>query len=334
MKLPVCFACFFGGLLAGIPVLAQPAAVAGHVTPRAAATITAKTERIAPDKTKLSIKPELKGGANFKLLDAAGKEIPATISRDGVLEAVVDPARQYLLTQLATKRPLPVDGLQFPARYVSFAKNGAANLGGLFLRAARLPLTWDDKAGAYATELVLGYEFQDGAERVLATPKTVTLFAEGSNAKIVADTIVIERSGGSGYKRVVLSTAEFADETHFTARASPMDEIKSSVSVHREAGALKLALPSTELAAFGVGSGTLTVSLLARDGFPMDAYKPLEVQLSSRRLRLPAIAVLPAGKSTAEVSFRTAGFGADEISAQSGVLRTTQLVRMIFPVAA
>ena len=41
-------------------------------------------------------------------------------------------------------------------------------------------MTWDRTVGAYATMLVVGYEFQDGAERKLAQSKIVKFFAEGS----------------------------------------------------------------------------------------------------------------------------------------------------------
>jgi hypothetical protein len=229
---------------------------------------------------------------------------------------------------------LSADGVHFPARYVTFSNTGAVNLGGLFLRPTRVPLTWDDQANAYVTELMVGYEFQDGAERPLAAPKTVTFFSEGVNARIQADTVEIKRSGVPGYQRVKLSTTEIGGETLFTARAGTVDEIKSSVAVRRELGALSLTLPSSEIAAFGVGSGKLTVSLLARDNFPLPAEQPMEIQLSSHRLRLPAAVELPAGTRSVEIEFRSIGYGADAITAQTGTFRTTRAIRLIFPVAA
>lgn len=335
MNFPLRWVWMVGCALSGLWVAAQPPPTNVNRAAMLATTVTAKTERIASDKIKLSLKATLPGGSAYKLIDATGKEVPSTVARDGALEAVVDPKRPYILTQAAAPRqPLSAEGLQFPARYVSFAPTGAVNLGGLFLRPSRVPLVWDNTAKAYAAELLVGYEFHDGSERSLAAPKTVTFFAEGSNARIEADTVVIERSGGSGYKRVKISTAEFAGETHFTARAGPADEVKSSVTVRREPWMLKLTLPSTELAAFGVGSGVLSVSLLAFDGFPLPVEKPLEVQLSSRRLKLPSMAVLEEGKSSAEVEFRTAGYGEDEIVAQTGKLSVEQKLRLIFPVAA
>jgi hypothetical protein len=338
MKIPCCLVWFASGALAALPVLAQPAqpkAVGVNRAAQLATTITAKTERVAADKTRISLTPKLAGAANYTLLDAAGKAVPSTVSAEGALVAVVDPKQPYVLSQrVAARQPLGADGLQFPARYVTFGTRNAVNLGGLFLRPSRVPLTWDKEAGAYAAELFVGYEFQDGSERPLPAPKTVTFFAEGSNARIQADSVTIKSSGGSGYQRVMISTNEISGETLFTARVGPEDEVKASVTVRREPGKLKLTLPSTEIAAYGVGSGTLAVSLLAHDGFPLVSEESFEVQLSSRRLKLPSTVTLPANKSTAEIEFRSTGYGSDEISAQSGSLTTSESIRLIFPIAA
>jgi hypothetical protein len=316
---------------------AQPDSSPVASAPRLATTVTAKADRVGflSDKTKLSLTPTSPGVGKFKLLDASGQEVTTTVAQDGTLEAVVDSKKGYIWTQEGSKRqPLSLEGLQFPARYVTFGARGAVNLGGLFLRPSRVPLIWDEKTRAYTAELWVGYEFTDGSERRLAAPKTVTFFAEGANARIEADTVVIEESGGKGYKRVTVSTAEISGETLFTARVGPGDEVKSSVTVRRELGELKLALPSTELAAFGVGSGELSVSLLALDGFPLSAEEPIEIQFSSRRLKLPASFTWPKGQSTAQVAFRTSGYGSDEIVAQTGRVSAKQSVRLIFPVAA
>lgn len=299
--------------------------------------LSAKIERAAPDRAALTIATRPEMDANLKLFDGNGREVSAARSPDGVIRADVDPKRGYVLAPRSPeRRSLPKDGLEFPARYVTFAPSGATNLGGLFLRPAAVPLTWDDRARIYATEIVVGYEFGDGAERDLAAPKTVTFFAEGANARIVADTVKIARSGVPGYQRVRLTTTQLEGETQFTARASPVDELKSSVAILREPGALGLSLPSTELAAFGVGSGMLTVTLLGRDGFPLAiaSHQPLEVQLSSRTLRLPTALVLEPGKSSASVEVRTSSYGADRILAQSGGFRSELPVSIVFPTAA
>jgi len=187
---------------------------------------------------------------------------------------------------------------------------------------------------AYATELLVGYEFEDGGERKLAVPKTVNFFAEGANARVVESSVTITDSGSSGFKRVVLSTGEIEGETHFTARAGPVDELKSSVTVQREVGRLKLTVYPPELPAFGVGSGTLTVTLLARDGNPLPAARPLEVQLTSRRLLHPATLTIDQGKNNATADIRTTGYGHDEVLAQSGDLQAPFPVDLVFPLAA
>ena len=295
---------------------------------------SAKLERVAPDRGTLTVamKPEV--GRDVRLLDATFREVPTKKAADGALRAEIDPQRSYILTAPAPERlPLSKDGLHLPARYVTFSASGATNLGGLFLRPATVPLTWNEKARAYTTELFVGYEFEDGREVPLPSPKTVTFFAEGANARIQADTVTVKKSGGSGYERVVLSTGQVEGETHFTARVSPVDELKSSVSVLRELGSLKVSLPAAELPAFGVGSAELTVSLIGRDGFPFPASKPVEVQLTSRGLRQPAVVVIEPGKSTATVDVRTVGTGAGQVAAQSGVFQATLPVRLIFPVA-
>lgn len=334
MRTFVCAAGCWVGLLFAVPVSAQPALAERRAVNPAIATLAAKIELIPGGRAKLSLTPKVGSAGAYRLHDAVGKEIPATVTDDGAIEAVVDAKAGYILTPKETKRqPLSTTGVQFPARYIMGVASGTPNLGGLFLRPARAPLTWDEHEKAYATELVVGYEFQDGAERELAQPKTVTFFAEGSQASVISDRVVIDYSGGRGYKRVTLVTKENQKETLFTARAGPADELKSSVAVRREPGSLQLTLPSTEIAAYGVGSGTLTVTLLARDGLPIATVEPLAIQLSSRRLRLPAMVNVPAKQIAAEAEFRSAGFGEDKIVAQSGRLEGAQAVRLIFPVA-
>lgn len=301
--------------------------------------VSVKAERIAPNRAALTLalKPDV--GARLKLYDAAGAEVAVARTPDGGLKAEVDPQRGYVLAPPPPeRRPLPRDGLEFPARYVTFAAGvGTAtrtNLGGLFLRPSGVPLTWNEPLKAYATELFVGYEFEDGREVTLPVPRTVTFFVEGSNARIVEDRVTIERSGGAGYKRVQLSTGQVEGETMFTARVSPRDELKASVAVRREAGSLRLALASAELPAFGIGSGVLTVSLVARDGMPLAAVEPLTVQLTSGRIHHPATVVLAAGASSAPVELRSTGIGGDRIVAQAGTLRDELGVRLVFPVAA
>jgi hypothetical protein len=298
--------------------------------------LSAKTEHVAPNRAAITI--ATKPDAKLRLLDAAGKEVAVARTTDGTIKAEVDPQRGYQLTPPPQeRRSLPKEGLQFPVRYVTMKQTSpssvATNLGGLFLRPAIVPLTWNDQTHAYATDIFVGYEFEDGAERPLAAPKTVTFFAEGSNARIKEDTVTIERSGGSGYKRVVLSTGQLEGETHFTARASPTDELKASVAIQREPGALQLSLPSTELPAFGVGSATLTVTLLGRDGFPFAASRPVDIQLSSRRLRQPPVISIDQGKSTATADIRTTGSGTDEVIATSGAFRAALPIKLVFPIA-
>jgi hypothetical protein len=295
----------------------------------------AKLERVAPNRGTLTVTTRSEAGDALRLLDASGSEVSATRARDGTLKADIDPQRGYILAPPPVeRRALPREGMHFPARYVTFSPAGATNLGGLFLRPSVVPLTWNEQARAYATDLFVGYEFEDGREITLPTPRTVTFFAEGANARIQADTITVRRSGGAGYQRVVLSTGQLEGETHFTARVSAADELKSSVTVLREPGGLKLSLPSTELPAFGVGSGELSVTLMARDGFPFATPKPLEVSLTSRGLRQPGLLIVQPGKSVATVDVRTTGYGAGEITAQSGGFRATVPVSLVFPTAA
>lgn len=332
---------FLGLLMTGGSLSAQPTigpgAAAGGLR-RAAVTegiLSAKIERPAPGRTSLAIATQAEVGAKLRLFDATGNEVAVARSPDGTLRADVDPKKAYTLAPPAPeRRALPKDGFEFPARYVTVTPAGVVNLGGLFLRPASVPLTWNDGSKTYATELFVGYEFADGREIALPTARTVSFFTEGANARIHEDRVTIERSGGSGYKRVQLTTGQIDGETKFTARAGPVDELKSSVTVEREAGGIRLALPSTELPAFGVGAGTLTVSLVARDGMPMAAVRPVEVQLTSRRLRQPATLVVEPGKSTASAEIRTAGFGADQIVASSGLFRTELPVTLVFPLAA
>lgn len=327
-------------LLAASSALAQVgtavAEKAARVRPELPAGIaSARIERQATDRAALTIALRPGAAENLKLLDAQGKEVPVRRSATGALQADVDPRRGYVLTPVATeRRTLTKERVEFPARYVTFTPAGGTNVGGLFLQPAVVPLTWSEAARAYATELVVGYDFDDAAERPLAAPKTVTFFAEGANARIQASTVVIERSGGSGYKRVLLSTGETERPTHFTARVGPGDELKSSVVVQREAGALTLSLPATELAGYGVGSSPLTVALLGRDGLPYSPAAPVEVQLTGRQLRPPPSVVIAAGQSSATAEVRSTGIGLGQVAAQSGPLTAALPVRVVFPTAA
>lgn len=337
MKIPPPPARWLFAFLATCPggTLAQPSGATRTPVERIGANVlSAKTERLAPDRARLAIKPKLQSSGALKLLDDTGKDVPVTTAGDGTLQADIDPRRSYVLTSPGTtRRGLPAGGLEFPARYITINPQGATNLGGLFLRPARVPLTWQEEARAYVTELFVGYEFLDGAERTLAAPKTVAFFAEGSNARIQAETVRITKSGVSGYQRVSLFTSEVGGETHFTARAGPADELKTSVAVQREPGALRLSMPSAQLAAFGVGAGVLNIGLVARDGMPLALAMPLEIQLSSLRLRHAASIALPAGKTSIDTEVRSGGYGTDEIVASAGGLRAAQSVRMEFPLA-
>lgn len=337
---------FFFGIVASVGLagaaLAQAPATAAKRSPTAITRTqitqgiaSAKLEPIAPNRGTFTVTTKAEAGSNLRLLDAGLKEVAVNRAPDGSLKAEVDPKRGYVLTPPPPpRRSLDKDGAHLPARYVTFGPTGATNLGGLFLRPSVVPLTWNDAVRAYTTELFVGYEFEDGREAKLPAPKTVTFFGEGANVRIQADTVTVTESGGRGYHRVVLSTGQVDGETHFTARASAADELKCSVVVLREPGALQLSLPSTELPAFGVGSGELTVTLLGRDGQPFAATKPMEVHLTSRRLRQPAVVAIEAGKSVASVDVRTIGYGPDEVSAQSGGFRAALPIQLVFPVAA
>ncbi len=300
-----------------------------------AGILSAKLEPAAAGRTSVSVIATMDLAAKLRVFDAAGAEVAIKRDDSGIIRAEIDPKQLYLLAPPAPeRRALTKAGFEFPARYLTFTPAGATNLGGLFLRPASMPLTWDDQAKTYATELIVGYEFTDGREIALPTVRTVSFFAEGANARIQADRVTIERSGGAGYKRVQLTTSQTEGEIRFTARAGPVDELKSSVSVEREVGGITLTLPSTELPAFGIGAEKLTVSLVARDGMPITAPRPLDVQLTSRRLRQPASLRVEQGQSTATAEIRTAGFGADQIVAVSGAFRAELPVKLLFPVAA
>ncbi|MGH7959113.1 MAG: hypothetical protein ACREH8_19195 [Opitutaceae bacterium] len=326
-------------LLAGV-ACAQPAATAkkaGAAITRTQITqgiASARMERVAPNRGVLTVATKSEASSDLRLLDSTLKEVATTRTPDGAIKAEIDPQRGYILTPPARGRvPLSKDGTHLPARYVTFGPTGATNLGGLFLRPAVVPLTWNEQLRTYATELFVGYEFEDGREVNLPVPRTVTLFAEGANARIQADRVTVTKSGGAGYQRVVLSTGQIDGETHFTARVSAADELKSSVTVLREPGGLKLSIGSPELPAFGVGSDVLTVSVIGRDGSPFPTTKPLEVQLTSRGLRQPAMAVIETGQSGARVDVRSVGYGPGEIVAQSGAFRTALPLMLVFPIA-
>lgn len=302
------------------PTVGQPTAVAATIVRHA----------------RLPSLPSVTAAANFRLLEDGVREVAVIKGKTGGLEADVVAGKPYVLAPPATtRRAMGIAKLEFPARYLAFDRAGKAiNVGGLFLRPTGVPLVWNEQMRAYATDLIVGYDFTDGHEQALASPKTVTLFAEGASAQIKADTVIIRRSGTSGYQRVVLSTNQLEGDTLFTARASPVDELKASAVIHREPGSLAISLPSRQIDGFGLGTATLTITLLARDGFPLPSLEPLAVSLSSRRLRLPAVATLLTGQSTTTAELRSLGYGSDEIRAEAGSLKGVASLRLVFPLAA
>ncbi len=151
---------------------AAPVAQRVNVT---AGIVSAQAAKTATGRVALTVQTKVAPG-EMKLLDAAGTEVPLTASADGTLRADVEARRAYVLTpRTVERRPLSKEGVQFPARYVTIAslevetrgpstksavipRPGAVlNLGGLFLRASAVPLTWDENVKAYATELMVGY---------------------------------------------------------------------------------------------------------------------------------------------------------------------------------
>ena len=286
---------------------------------------------------RLSVPRRTEAAVKHRLLDKSGREVATAAGSATAIEADIHPGEPYVYVPTTTeRRALAASKLEFPARYLTFNERGqAASEGGLFLRAARVPLVWDSQAKAYTTDLVVGYDFTDGRDAALAAPKTVTLFAEGSSARIQADTVVITHSGTAGYQRVVLTTNQLSGDTLFTARAGAVDELKSSATIDRQPGSLDLSLPSGQLDAFGLGTGTLTVTLLALDGNPLPAPAPLDIHLHTGRLRLPPVLTLPAGQSTVTAEVRSLGSGRDTIEAEVGALKSAPYpVRLVFPVAA
>ncbi len=284
-------------------------------------------------RVRLALTPSGIAAEKYRLFDSTGRAVTTAVRDSRTLEADVQPGRPYaLLPPAMGRRTVTAAKLEFPARYVTFDQNGSpANEGGLFLHAVRVPLVWDDAARAYTTELVVGYDFKDGHEQALAEPKTVAFFAEGAGARIKADTVVISRSGVSGYQRVVLSTSQAGGDTSFTARASPVDEVQAAASIQREPGGFSLSLPAGRLDSFGVGAASLSISLLARDGAPLAAPQALQIHLSSRHLQLPATVLLPAGQTSVSAELRTIGLGDDEITAEAGLLKASLPVRAAFP---
>lgn len=191
--------------------------------PETTPATAAKTETVPIRRARLPSVPKSAASAKYKLLDEAGKQVAITAGSSDALEADIAPGKPYVLVPPgAARQAVTMSKLEFPARYLTFDKNGnPLNDGGLFLRPMSVPMVWNDQIRAYATELIVGYDFKDGHEQPLVSPKTVALFAEGSNAQIKADTVIIHRSGTSGYQRVVLATNQVDGETLFTARASP-----------------------------------------------------------------------------------------------------------------
>ena len=289
----------------------------------------------ATRRVRLPVRPGVAPSISARLLDEAGKPVPVAPAGVDAVEAEIIPGKPYVFLDSAVgRRDMVHAKLEFPARYMNFDRNGTpASRGGLFVRPAAVPLVWNDHIRAYATELTVGYDFTDGRDQVLAAPKTVTFFAEGPNARIQADTIVITRGGTAGYQRVVLSTTQLEGAALFTARAGPFDELKASAGILREPGGLDISVSSTQMDAFGLGTGTLALTLLARDGNPLPTAVPLVIHLSSQHVRLPSSLTLRAGQASATADLRSFGYGADEIHAESGTLTASIPVRLVFPVA-
>jgi hypothetical protein len=171
--------------------------------------VAAKTERVA-DRTTFELTAKMDVAPKLKLFDWTGKEVAVTRTPNGVIKADVDPKRGYVLARpIADRASLGKAGAEFPARYVTFTAAGKPTLGGLFLRPVMAPLTWSDEAKAYATELLVGYEFDDGREAPLASPKTVTFFRTASRSiKVESPATSAWNSGPDRWKGKRISRRE------------------------------------------------------------------------------------------------------------------------------
>jgi hypothetical protein len=279
--------------------------------------------------------------ARSLVLAPDGSELPLQRQPDGSVRAVLETGRTYL--HLDPLRPavasLGTTPVEFPARYLTARPAGPGAppplwAGGFGLWAERAPLVWDEVLGAFATTLLLAYQFEDGAERPLPVPRTVRFFVEGAGAEIREDRVEITHSGLGRAQSVRLLTRELFAPTIVRVVAGPHDELRLEATVRREPARFALVLQPESPPGWGIGTAALSLRLLARDGGALPPAAPLEIQLTARKLALPATVTLAAGQEVVSLpEVRGLGVGRDRIAAHAGPVTGELDVRLAWPVA-
>jgi hypothetical protein len=297
------------------------------------------TERVRVEFQQAAAVPEA------RVFDPEGRPVALARTASGTLTADLQTGRTY--TQLDPSRPdrvkLGTTMIEFPARYLTPRPATPATpstpvaAGGFGLWAERSPLVWDETAGAYATTVLVAYQFDDGQEIELVPARTVRFLVEGTGAEVRENLVEVTHSGLRRARQVQLTTREWHAPTVLRAIAGPRDELRIEAGVRREPARFALSLQPEKVPAWGVGAATLSIRLLAHDGeaLTLAAEHPLKIQLSSGKLALPDGTVeLSPGQDVVPVrEVRALGLGQDRIVARAGALEGELPVRITLPLA-
>lgn len=310
---------------------------------RLATTDITRVQPPGPTQAQITVPADVV--RNFTITDKSGAVLAAEAMPDGS-ERLQGAARAEIALVPKTAPPaaakLERERVTLPVVYLHF-KDPSGQWGdqpvegGVFLEAARSPMVWDAASGAYATEVFVGYDYSDGRNIALPERRSVLLLAQGGGTTVAPDTVTIAQSGAGGASRVAVRTKVREGAVTIVARETPQNELPVSIPVEAELGDLGVEVNPSEPDAFGLGTGSIVVRLLALDGREMPSSlrtTPVVLSINAPFLTTATSVTLPANTTNLEVPFRTRGTGRGIVRVEAGGLRKDAPFHSRWPVAS
>jgi hypothetical protein len=267
---------------------------------------------------KITLPPDIV--RNFRVTDAAGTALNVETAPDGSARVTPVDARDLALvpnTHPTTSVTLGQERVMLPVVYLHF-KNASGQVtetpveGGVFLQAARSPMVWDKTSGDYATDVFVGYDYGDDRNITMPASRSVLLLTQGTGTTVAPDRVTITQSGAGGAQRVAVRTKAREGAVTIIARETPDNEQPVSIPVEAEAGGIAVTVSPSHVEAFGLGTGAISVRLLALDGREMPAAavkNAWPLSIDAPLLGVATQARIEAGQTRVDVPFRTRGSG-------------------------
>jgi hypothetical protein len=194
-----------------------------------------------------------------------------------------------------------------------------------FLTLARA-ISWDAASARHIAEFLFGLDPERGEPGPLREALDVRF---GVSCDTVSpDRAQIATIGPSGYDTVrVACSREVKNERErqYLELFAGQGNLRYPFRIPRRPGALVLEVTgSSTLPGFGLGTVTLAVQQLEEDGTPLVTEEAKRIQLSANGGGIDVTSVdIPPGASAATVQLRPSGIGQLDLSASTGVQRST-----------